>query len=128
DGNVADSYVRSLLVLALFVPPVEDTTLNQSPRLMFAVPSKRRCSTKCARPDLPGSSSFARTWYITPGVTTGAVLSWCRITCIPLGSLYSSNLICCALSIMLTKATAAADSILLFMKLIYLYKISNYDC
>jgi hypothetical protein len=34
---------------------------------------------------------LAPTWYITEVVTTGAVLSWCSITCRPFDKSYSSK-------------------------------------
>ena len=54
-----------------------------SPLPIFSEPSNNKCSKKWANPVLPSSLSLPPTSYITDVITTGAVLSWCKITCKP---------------------------------------------
>ena len=65
-----------------------------SPLSIFSEPSNNKCSKKCANPVNPFSRSFPPTLYMTDVITTGAVLSWCNMTCNPLSSLNSVNSTC----------------------------------
>src|SRR5690606_29471378 len=62
-----------------------------SPRPMFSVPSKRRCSKKWANPVRSGFSFLEPTWYITDTATMGVALSRYISTVSPLSSSNSLN-------------------------------------
>src|SRR5690606_19191247 len=78
-------------VYALSVPPMDSIFFMYSPRPIFSVPSKSRCSKKWANPVRSGFSFLEPTWYITDTATIGVALSWCINTVKPLSSLNSLN-------------------------------------
>src|SRR4051812_53476 len=57
-----------------------------------SVPMNIRCSKRCANPLRPAGSSLPPTRYHVFTVATGSVWSSCRITVIPLSSVYFSYL------------------------------------
>jgi hypothetical protein len=93
-GDAANVHTGSNLYVGLFTsngtdPPLADTSLNHSPRPIFLVPSKSKCSKKWAKPVRSLFSFFEPTWYNKDVTTIGTVLFWCKITCNPLSKLNS---------------------------------------